>query len=66
MADITVYVHALPGEYGYGNTDIVIPVGDAERNEFLIACRDFFRDHNRDEDADKFYQAAKQDLSDDI
>ena len=59
--EITVYVEANnPQADNFGDTNIIIPEADPDRSEFLMQCRNFFIAADRNEDADKFYQAAKQ------
>jgi hypothetical protein len=57
---ITVYVQAIPGKPDFGDTQIIIPETDENRQEFLEKCEQFFKSKNRPQDADKFHQAIAQ------
>ena len=60
--ELTVYVNAIPGNDAYGRTDIQIWGDDEDRAEFLMNCREFFLEYDREDDANKFQQAAKQNI----
>lgn len=57
---ISVYFQAAKENPKYGDTDVVIPGADPDREEFFTACEEFFRGKNRPEDADKFHQTIAQ------
>jgi glycine cleavage system regulatory protein len=61
---IIVNVDALDTSDNYGDTTIVIPVKDPDRNDLLATITRFFRDRHRNIDAAKFDTAIKQKFED--